>query len=53
MNQTIGDYQLIQTLGKGAFGEVILAADPKTIEKVAIKVFRYSENRVESENVMA
>lgn len=38
--QAIGRYQVLQVLGAGAMGNVLLAEDPRIKRKVAIKVVR-------------
>ncbi|EAX89730.1 CAMK family protein kinase [Trichomonas vaginalis G3] len=41
--QTIGKYQVIRQIGKGGFAVVVLGFDPKTNQKVAIKIFDREE----------
>ncbi|MBU0675031.1 MAG: CHASE2 domain-containing protein [Proteobacteria bacterium] len=40
---TLGRYEVIKELGKGAIGTVYLGRDPKINRKVAIKTLRYDE----------
>lgn len=45
--KTIGKYEVIKTCGKGAFAVVVLGVDPKTNEKVAIKILdRYEVTKL-------
>jgi serine/threonine-protein kinase len=39
--QTLGRYEIVKQLGKGAMGEVYLAKDPHVDRYVAIKTFRF------------
>lgn len=41
---TLGRYELIKQLGKGAMGVVYLGIDPRINRKTAIKTFKFSEN---------
>jgi len=36
--QTVGNYTLLETVGQGTFGEVMLAMERHTRESVAVKV---------------
>lgn len=38
MPGTIGKYQIVKTLGSGAFAKIKLAEDTETGQKVAIKI---------------
>ncbi|WP_291992408.1 serine/threonine-protein kinase [Candidatus Accumulibacter sp. ACC003] len=44
MTETIGKYQIIRTLGKGATATVYLADDPDMRRQVAIKLILFGEN---------
>ena len=37
-NSTFSEYEIIQILGEGGFGQVLLGVHKKTQEKVAIKI---------------
>lgn len=47
--QAIGRYQVLQVLGAGAMGNVLLAEDPRIKRKVAIKVVRLEALRTQKD----
>ena len=44
MTETIGKYEVIRTLGKGATATVYLARDPDTDQQVAVKLIKFGED---------
>jgi len=50
-NSVLGNYELIKTLGKGAFSKVKLARNKEDQMEVAIKIHRLDNKELDQEKV--